>query len=240
MTAMRDGQRHRLDLVVGDVDDGLAEALVQLLDLDAHLDAQLGVEVGQRLVEQEHVRLAHQRPADGDALALAAGELARACGRAACSICSSSATLRDRGVSARRAARRASPGRTRCSRARSLSGRARRTGTPWRCRGPWGATSLTMRSPMRMSPSRRVSSPAMQIEQRRLAAARRPEQHQELAVVDLEVDVLEHLDRAEALPDVLEAETWPWPLSLDGAGGEAAHEILAGEDIDDKRRQGRR
>jgi hypothetical protein len=38
-------QRHRLDLVVGDVDDGEAKFLVQLLDLDAGLGAQLGVEV---------------------------------------------------------------------------------------------------------------------------------------------------------------------------------------------------
>ena len=51
--------------------------MVQALDLDAQLGAQLGVEVGQRLVEQEHAGVAHQRPADGDALALAAGELRR-------------------------------------------------------------------------------------------------------------------------------------------------------------------
>ena len=37
----------------------------------------LRVEVGQRLVEQEDLRLAHQRAAHRDALALAAGELAR-------------------------------------------------------------------------------------------------------------------------------------------------------------------
>ena len=53
------------------------EALMQLLDLGAHLHAQLGVEVGQRLVEQEHLRIAHDGAAHGDALALAAGELAR-------------------------------------------------------------------------------------------------------------------------------------------------------------------
>ena len=69
-------QRHRLDLVVGDVDDGEAEFLVQLLDLDAHLGAQLGVEVRQRLVEQKELRVLHQRAPDGDALALAARELA--------------------------------------------------------------------------------------------------------------------------------------------------------------------
>ena len=70
------GQRHRLDLVVGDVDHRRAEPAVQLVDLDPHLHAQLGVEVGERLVEEEDPRLAHDGAADRDALALAAGELA--------------------------------------------------------------------------------------------------------------------------------------------------------------------
>ena len=48
---------------------------MQLLDLDAHLGAELGVEVRQRLVEEEDADLLDQRAADGDALALAAGEL---------------------------------------------------------------------------------------------------------------------------------------------------------------------
>ena len=54
---------------------------MQPRDLDPHLHAQLGVEVRQRLVEQEDLRLAHDGAADRDALALAAGELAAAGGR---------------------------------------------------------------------------------------------------------------------------------------------------------------
>jgi hypothetical protein len=65
-------ERHRLGLVVGDVDGRDAEAPLQLGDVRAHLDAQLGVEVGERLVHQEHARLADDRPAHRDALALAA------------------------------------------------------------------------------------------------------------------------------------------------------------------------
>ena len=68
--------RHRLDLVVGDVDRGDAELALQAGDLGAHLHAQLGVEVGERLVHQERRRLAHDGPAHRDALALAARELA--------------------------------------------------------------------------------------------------------------------------------------------------------------------
>ena len=65
-------QRHGLDLVVGDVDHGGAEPAVQLADLAARRDAQRRVEIGQRLVEQEHLGVAHDRPPERDALALAA------------------------------------------------------------------------------------------------------------------------------------------------------------------------
>ena len=71
------GDRHRLLLVVGDVQRGDARILLQAPDLGAQLDAELGVEVAQRLVEQEHLRRADQRPGDRDPLLLAAGELTR-------------------------------------------------------------------------------------------------------------------------------------------------------------------
>ena len=65
---------HGLDLVVRDVDHGGAEAGMELVDFGAHLDAHLGVEVGERFVEEEDGGLADDGAADGDALALAAGE----------------------------------------------------------------------------------------------------------------------------------------------------------------------
>ena len=52
----------------------LDRPLQHLLDLAAHLLAQLDVEARQRLVEQEAVGIAHDRPADRDALLLALGE----------------------------------------------------------------------------------------------------------------------------------------------------------------------
>ena len=51
--------------------------MLQLRDLGARLDAQLRVEVRERLVHQERLRVAHDRAAHGDALALAARERAR-------------------------------------------------------------------------------------------------------------------------------------------------------------------
>ena len=76
------GHGHGLDLVVGDVDHRRAEAAGAARVISSRMvHAQRGVEVGQRLVEQEGLGLAHDGAADGDALALAARELAAACGR---------------------------------------------------------------------------------------------------------------------------------------------------------------
>ena len=47
------------------------------LDLASHFGAQLGVEIGERLVEQEQVRIANDRAAHRDALTLPSGKLPR-------------------------------------------------------------------------------------------------------------------------------------------------------------------
>jgi hypothetical protein len=65
-------QRHGLDLVVGYVDRGDPEALVQSGQLGAHGHAELCVEIGERLVHQEGGGLADHRASHGHALALAA------------------------------------------------------------------------------------------------------------------------------------------------------------------------
>ena len=75
MTPMRVAMRHRLGLVVGDIEDGRAELLLDALELEPQFGAQLGVERGQRLVHQVDRGRAHQRAADGDALHLAARQL---------------------------------------------------------------------------------------------------------------------------------------------------------------------
>src|ERR1700730_10890818 len=58
-------QGHRLDLVVGHVDRGRAELVMKLFELDAHLDAQFGVEVRQRLIEQKDLWMADDGAPDG-------------------------------------------------------------------------------------------------------------------------------------------------------------------------------
>ena len=71
------GHGERFFLVVRDVDGRDPELLLELADLGAHLHAQLGVEVGERFVEQQDLGLDHQAAGDGDALELAARELMR-------------------------------------------------------------------------------------------------------------------------------------------------------------------
>ena len=62
---------------MGDKDGGRADGALDLAQLDLHLLAQLGVEVGERLVEQQDLRLDHQSAGQRHALLLAARELAR-------------------------------------------------------------------------------------------------------------------------------------------------------------------
>ena len=76
----RDPVRHRqrLFLIVGDVDEGRLGALLDRLQLELHLLAELQVERAERLVEQQRGGPVDERPGERDALALTAGELGRA------------------------------------------------------------------------------------------------------------------------------------------------------------------
>ncbi|MNE63777.1 hypothetical protein D3C80_1591500 [compost metagenome] len=66
---------HCFHLIVGDVDNGGTNRLVQRRQFLTHAVAQLGVEVGQRFIKQKHLRSPDDRPAERHPLALATGEL---------------------------------------------------------------------------------------------------------------------------------------------------------------------
>jgi hypothetical protein len=68
-------ERQRLALVVGDEDGGEPEPLVELVQLGPDLVAQAGVEVAQRFVEEDEVGPGDQAPRQRHALLLAAAEL---------------------------------------------------------------------------------------------------------------------------------------------------------------------
>lgn len=69
------GYQQRLLLVVGDEQRGQAQGALDLADLVAQVAADARVQRRERLVHQQDARLDHQRPGQGHALALAAGEL---------------------------------------------------------------------------------------------------------------------------------------------------------------------
>ena len=71
------GHRHGLLLVMGDHDGGEVAVALQQPDFAPDLLTQLGIQIGQRLIEQQQPRMDGQGPGDGHTLLLPAGELAR-------------------------------------------------------------------------------------------------------------------------------------------------------------------
>ena len=71
------GKRHGLLDVVGDEEHGRAVLLPQAEQMLVQARPGEGVERRERLVEEQHLRLGHEGAGDGDALLLAAGQLAR-------------------------------------------------------------------------------------------------------------------------------------------------------------------
>ena len=70
--------RQRLALVVGDEDERDVDLALDALELDLHRLAQLEVEGGQRLVEEQGAGHVDERPGEGDTLLLATRQLVRA------------------------------------------------------------------------------------------------------------------------------------------------------------------
>ena len=71
------GDRHGFLLVVRDIHGGDTNIVLDVLDDRAHLNAQLRVKVGQRLIHQQNVRLDAQCTSERDALLLTAGKALR-------------------------------------------------------------------------------------------------------------------------------------------------------------------
>ncbi len=72
MTTIKSLHRQRFFLVVGHVDERDPDLLLERLELELHLLAELQVEGAERLVEQEHRRAVHEGTGERDALLLAA------------------------------------------------------------------------------------------------------------------------------------------------------------------------
>ena len=68
---------HSLGLVMCNVNEGGAESLMKLSDLGSHLCTELSVQVGERLVKQEDLRVTDDSTAESNTLSLTTGKSLR-------------------------------------------------------------------------------------------------------------------------------------------------------------------
>ena len=179
---------------------------MQLRERGAHVDAQLRVEVRQRLVHEERARLAHDRASHRDALALSAGE----CRRPALEQLREPEQLGDlvdaasdlrllRPADLQAVAEVVADAHVRVERVRLEDHRD--VAVPRREVGDVAAADLDRALGDLLEAGDHA-------QQRRLPAARRPDEDDELAVVDLERDVVDRDDvAAEPLRDMGQADT---------------------------------
>ena len=165
--------------------------------------ADCAVEVAGGLVADQQRRVGDDRARDRHALLLAAGELRGRCLRAVLQARPAPARSPRCACAARPTAWSAAAAARRSS-ARSASASGCRTGTRSRRCGcasatSWPPSSLSMRWPSTsISPRGGRVEPADQVEQRGLARAGRAHQRDEVALVDVEVDAVQHLDLLRA------------------------------------------
>jgi hypothetical protein len=69
------GHRQGLFLVVGHINGGEPGLFADAPDFGAHLQAEFGVEIGQRFIEQQALGMDHQGPGQSHPLLLSAGKL---------------------------------------------------------------------------------------------------------------------------------------------------------------------
>jgi len=68
-------QGHGLRLIVGDINGGDADLLLDAADLSTHGNTQLGIQVGEGFIKEQDTGLHHQSTGQGHTLLLAAGKL---------------------------------------------------------------------------------------------------------------------------------------------------------------------
>ena len=198
------GDRHRLLLVVGDVGDREAELALKPLDLVAHEHPEVGVEIRQRLVEEEHAGPHAQRAGQRDALLLAAGQLIRAAIPEPFQAHDAQEVLHARGDLAARAAPDA-------ERIPHVAGhrqvREERVALEDHRGGPPIRRIPRHVLPVEPDPAGvRADEPAGHAQEGRLAAAARADERDQLAFPDLGVDTVDGHDGAVALGQPLQPE----------------------------------
>ena len=159
----------------------------------------LGVEVGQRLVEQEYGRIAHQRTADRDALALAARELVGPSLEQLLDL-QHRRGLPDPALDLRLGRLRHLEAERQV--AAHVHARIERVGLEHHGDAVLGLLPGDVAPADPDLAGLDLEQAGDRVEQGRLAAARRAEQDQELALLDVDRQAVEHPDRAEDDGDV--------------------------------------
>ncbi len=198
--------RQRLFLVVRHVNEHQPELALEVAKLDAHPQLEQPVEVAERLVEKQRLRLRHEHAGKRDALLLAAGQGARLAVR---ELGQADHLERFHRPHAARVLRHLVHLETEGHVVEHASMREERKVLEHGRRGP-----LVRRQPDERLPieddvaARGVLVPADHPQRRRLAAARRTEEDDVLAVVDVQIDVVDCDDAAcEFLREVDQVET---------------------------------
>ena len=233
---------HGLGLVVGDVDRRDAEPALQARDLGAHLPAQLGVEVRQRLVEQERVGLRGRSRGPSPRAGAGHRRGSPACARGArCSSSMSAASLTRRWTSSS-----GDLGQAQRERDVLEDGQVRVERVVLEHHRQVAVARRLVVDPLAADEhvaGGDVLQPDDHPQQRRLPAAGRPDEDHELAVGDVEADVV-HGGEAVAvlLDDVASSRSRPCGAllgsasALDGAVGQAGDDpSLEQQDEDDDR-----
>ena len=198
------GQRHRLQLVMGDVDHRRAQLPVQPGELVPHPHAQFGVQIRQGLVEEQHARPANDGAGDRHALPLPAGQGTRP-------------PVEQRQQVQRPRHRRHPLRDFRLGPARDTQRkrdilrhrqmRIERVGLEHHRQPAVGGGGIGHVAPADRDPPRaRLLQPRDQAQQRRFAAPRWPYDDDELAILDQQVGRCQHVHRAKALAQSLDPD----------------------------------
>ena len=197
-------EAHRLALVVGHVQERDPDLVVDEVELDQHALAQLEVERGERLVEQQHVGLVDEGARDRHPLLLASADLRRLLPRLGLEL--------GEGEHAPDLLVDALPRPAGDARAEGdvLAHReVREEGVALEDRVDLAAVRRQRGDVLAVqedAPGVGRLEAGQHAQQRRLAAAARPEQREELALLDPERDGVHGPQGAEALRDALELE----------------------------------
>jgi hypothetical protein len=189
---------------MGHVDHRIPQLLMKLGDLDPHGYPQFCVEIGQGFIEQEHLGISHNRPTDGDALTLPAGELRGFAIHEGVELQDAASRINTFGNLALRPASDAQPEAHIVAHAHVRIERVvlEHHGDP-----AGGSVDIVDNFAFNAQVTRcDLLQAGDHPQQRGLATAGRPDKDTELAMLDVEVDIMNDLDVAIGLLDVAQGD----------------------------------